>query len=434
LSDDTINGDLDLTEVQVRGIPIVITDSTLKGDVVASNVTFADTVDISGSIIDGNFDIGHAMFQRDALFNSITVNGDLQARLARSRQRFTLASAQVFGTTHLDGAVLDEGFNAEQAFFHGDAYFNSASISGDVLLSGASFEQQLVLVRVSAASGMDLRTAKFNSDVLFTEASISGTLNLSDTTFFPEPVQGDALADPRACTCFLKFLGASVGSLLMTDATIHRGEIWIKGARFAALTMDRDLVDDITGLNDQVGALQSIEDTARNNGDTGLANEASFDGDVLNHSDDSFFWKWMVWWPFGEQIGGYLVKPLRPARAMVALAVSAAALRIVAMAIDRRRAIKVSSAGGANFRWWFGTTASAVGEALSVAVNPKPPSGTLDIGKIEDIEKSDPKHVLGAVGLWAEWGAQKALNAVLVIALGNAIPGFKEVVDSILKR
>jgi hypothetical protein len=287
---------------------------------------------------------------------------------------------------------------------------------------------------VAAASGVDFRIATFNSDALFSEASISGTLNLSGASFFPEPAEGDALADPRACTCILKFEDASVGSLLMTDATLHRGAIGTTGARFQALTMARDLVNDIEGIEDQVGALQSIEDTARADGDTGLANEASFDGDVLKHSDDSFFWKWIFWWPFGEQIGGYLVKPLRPLRAMLILAGLAALLRIVTKVIDRRRAIKSSSAEKANFRWWFGATASAVGQALGIAVNPKPPSGALGIEKIEDIEKSDPQHVLGAVGLWAEWGAQKGLNAVLVIALGNAVPGFKEVVDSILKR
>lgn len=421
--------------MQIRGIPIVITDSMVNGNVTASYVTFADTVDLSGSKISGDLKIDHATFQRDALFNNMTLDGMVQARSARFRQTFTLAGAEISGETHLEDAVLDEGMNAEQALFRDDANFSGASFSGDALLSSATFEQALTFVRVAEASGADFRIATFNSDALFSEASISGTLNLSGASFFPNPACAPVPNDPRP-RCVLKFDDATIGSLRMTDATLDssRGMIRISDSKFQALTMDRDLVNDISGTDDQVGALQSIEDTARADGDTSLANSASFDGRVLEHSDDSFFWKWVVWWPFGEQIGGYLVKPLRPLRAMLILASLAALLRIVAMAIDRRNAIKLSSAKKANFRWWFGTTASAVGQALGVAVNPKPPSGALGIEKIEDIEKSDPQHVLGAAGLWAEWGAQKALNAVLVIALGNAVPGFKEVVDSILKR
>ncbi len=433
LSNDTIDGTLDFTEVQVRGIPIIITDSTVNGNVIAPNVTFADTFDLSGTRVKGDLNIDHATFQRDAVFSNSAVEGSFQAKSVRAHQAFNLASVEISGDTHLERAVLSEGLNAEQALFHGDSVFTGATFSAAVFVSRATFEQQLVFVRTSATSGADFRVATFNSDALFSEASIAGTLDLAGAKLFPEPRDDDALATPRACTCLLDFGDSSVGSLAMPDTNVFRGDIRIGNARLGALTMAKVLVDRIVGLDNQVAALNSMEDTARANGDTSLANETSFEGDVLKHSDDSFFWKWIIWWPFGEQIAGYLVKPLRPARAMLILAAAAALLRIGAMALERRR-VGRSPADKANFRWWFGIAASAVGRASSVAINPKPPSGTLNLEKIEDIEKSDPQHVLGAAGLWAEWGVQKALNAVLIISLGNAVPGFKEVIDSILKR
>ncbi len=409
LCDDvTVQGEIDIAALDTITGPVILTNSRIDNSFMAPFVTFEGPVDFSGTTFGGAVDVRGSLFQGDSRWADATVSADFNASGARFTRALDFGDARALSTASFQRATFEDVAFLERAEFNGEGHFERASFSTSAEFSRASFSTDAYFDDMTVAENADFSLGRFSGTAFFRRISVGGTLD-----FFEGEFTSDAILD-----------GVSAHALNLSSSRFGRS-LAMNGSALDSLRMDLDDIDRLPADQQRIDVLHQIEKTARDGGRTEVANDASFRRQTITNDQRKPVYRAVVY-VFGEQIAGYLVRPLRPVRAMLFVAAIGVIVRLETARRHDRRQRRSTSRGKRLLR---GSTAffQSLGAAVSVAIIPKPPKLSLEPDQHEDLATLVP-----AGARWAEYLAQKALNAVFVIAIGNTIPGAKDVIDSIL--
>jgi hypothetical protein len=421
----TLCGDLDLAGADVKGL-FECRGCSLSGRLLAAEAIFRSTVDLSGTRVARLVDMQGARFQRPAVFDigptgsptmfdgrvdcSLTTFRELaafgEARFARTATFnfarfggdavFDLASfaSASFSSAHFDGRASFAGLGAE---FTGKTTFASAAFARDAVFTQTEFDDHTAFDGARFANNGIFIGADFTS-VSFDDVRAAGSLDLTGVS-----------ADSAS------FTDTVADSVSLRDATFSRSGIVL----YRVGIRDIDLaVDDVTYVKGEPSVtLKLIEQSAKNRGDLAVANDAYFKERVLAsdrhdpvaHGLDLFFYRWAA---------GYLVRPWNPLLALLIVAVTVAAIRMVWRGFHRA----TPTAAGAKLSW-----TQRAGRHMVVGGNAMlDTAGTVLPGRA-DVADSDSLRLLHRV----ERFAYRALIVCAVIALANSNPSLRQVLDSL---
>jgi uncharacterized protein YjbI with pentapeptide repeats len=382
---------LDLTSLATIAQSFKCRSCRLERGLIASDVVFARTVDLSGSEIWGPVDLEGATFQGPVLFASapasvefrkpvdasLAVFGDLASfeqavfeshvdfGLARFRGDTSFAGATFkaasFGGAAFDGpVVLDRAtFEAaadftrasfastdfrrvhfelstaqtdfSEAVFRGDADFSLDVFSGGAKFNYAQFLQHAAFVgtEFDPGSNPDHMAASFDN------VSAAGDVDFSFATFTASglPDSTSPGERPPPIASFFKLVVAGTLSFSNANFRFPAGyTVAMDNLSAKSLVLDVDetpLVDDDPGAStNRQHVLELIESSSKEQNDLVTANDADYQLHVLRSRKYS--------WPlrvldlaFYRGIAGYFVRPLRPLLTLLALALLLSAVRIV---------------------------------------------------------------------------------------------------------
>ncbi|HEU5204272.1 MAG TPA: pentapeptide repeat-containing protein [Candidatus Limnocylindrales bacterium] len=495
----TIVGEVDLRPLEATARIFRCTRCTFEGAIEASNLTFERVVDLSGSRLEGGANFEGAVFRDAFLMRSI---GERAATVVEPAV-FTLAAFE--DRANFDGSQFDSEADFRVTQFVGDASFAGATVAGDARFDSATFEARAQFAGSSIGGDADFTTAtfadksdfrrvaiagdatfsgagfeavdftqsRFGGVLSFEEASIEGTCSFRAASF-----EGDVLFGGVALRGPTDFQAASArGEIDFTDtsatdrfdlrglSTTH--PIWLDRVTAPALEMDLDRLENITSVAVQIRVLAMIEAGARERGDIDLANDAAFRRSQLQTDRKAGVDRLVG--QAGETVGGYLVQPLVPARAMALLVVIGTLVRAgtrLVPAVSRRRfawdlaptPVVVEGEAGPMMGAANDTAADSLNAGDPAAKPAASPTAThnalLAVGKTaatvarafadtlraavrlrpQDIpeRRRDDLSAYGAALLaGAEWFAYKLLFALFLIGLANSNPTFKQLVEAV---
>jgi len=371
----TLRGDLDLGGVGRVRASFRCLDCRLEGDLLAEDVVFERTVNLSGSSIAGRVALEGATFQAPALFGSppgkpASFRGPIDFTLATfedlvSFQQGSFEAPANFTLARFRGdAVFAQAELAEGATFDSAVFFGRTRFDGSVFgnpgirlrrdrsaceLGGGTTDGRASFERSAFRAAADFRGISFQGDACFRGADFEGRADFSQSEFTKEAIFDQARFTQEATFRGAQFIGES-SQLEFTRATfanrtfftnIVAPRITIADALFEARTpplvvtdisaddfvMD---VDSIEAVRDQGNVrervLELIESSAKARGDLALANDAHYRLQVLRSQDYA--------WPlhaadlvFYRSVAGYLVRPVHPLVTLLALVLVVSGIR-----------------------------------------------------------------------------------------------------------
>jgi hypothetical protein len=460
-----IIGTVDLSSLHEVKQAIRCRDCQLDGDLIATDVTFAQSIDLEhvvisgrldarGAVLDGpmlsraggrvgrDVDLSFAHFSQSSAFDGLSFMGAVSFEGAQFD-----GSASFTGTTFADSANFDRtrfaegvdfggGINGGAAHAKGDATFRLADFGGPADFGQRIFDKNLSLNHARADKTVSLADTRVEgsltadggvlNDVDAKKLFVKGSASLFSTQMHNLSLNAATIG------CSLDLQSSTVtGRATLRDVSLQYiqqskstctepGQLLIDDFSAAQLSMDRRLVDNVVGDDAKHATLHNIETFERTSGSVSEANEAHFELlalDAKNKKGGAAFGDWIY-----RQIGGYLVRPLRPLRGLAVVIVLGAVLRWLAFNPFERREKKATPAGGVllrsartgvkfSGRFVVGILESLTA-ALSAAFRPKlqlDPIGT-------DPEAID--YGVGAAKL-VEFLATKALLFAFVLCLAN---------------
>ncbi|HAL25174.1 MAG TPA: hypothetical protein DCP25_00330 [Chloroflexi bacterium] len=371
-----VRGRLDLSTVDTVARVFECHACSFEGDVVASNVTFARTIDLSGSRFAGSVNFRGANFNAPALFRAVDAPGaDVFDRPQKCVQqplpacfegRVDFSLAVFHDLASLDGSMFrkpaefrdtrftDATFNStafvaaafDGAAFRGGALFNTAVLNGKASFSEADFRGHT-----------DFSLAHFNGGADFSGAQLAQGASFFAAQFKDAPRSGTAA----------RFQGATAGGDLNftfayfapagdRDVTANFAD-FVSGAALVLRDLDepehfrfrmdrlqvRDLRMDVNDIQKvdaetdenrtlyQTRAYTTLEASAKDRGDLAEANDAHYALQVLKSKHYSTVGR-MLDYVFYRGIAGYLVRPLRPLLVLLVLVTLLASIRAFAQA------------------------------------------------------------------------------------------------------
>ena len=349
---------------------------------------FKGVADFEGATFDGTFQLDGASFNREARF-----------------ARATFAGAS-FAKVRFDGGADFSG-----ADFEGPAVFDQSAAAGVVRFDSATFSAAVGLSTVHLATA-DFTGAVFGAEqprgakpcqtaTVNLDQAIIGSLDLSRVAFgrssflFPQlaPASGAAEGLPPALGRIdaLRIAPGEVGRLCFS--LVDPAQV----ARMSARDRD-ELHSTMRAQNEAAYAL--VETAARRADDLTTANQAN----VLRLGlirDSRPAVARQLDWVFLWGIGGYLVRPLHPALAIVTLLLIGIATRLIA----GRRTRRTPSAWAAGLR-------KDVGSALSALWQVR-------LGKASTLR-------------WIEAAAYKLLLVLFLANLGNVSPPIRNLLEGLV--
>jgi hypothetical protein len=466
-TDLTVTGSIDLTALGTVDHPIRCHRCHLQGDLKIADVSFTRAIDFDGVLIDGNLDARGATFQAPVLARAEPsvpsgVTGTADFSLATFADAVTFDALSFGKSANFDGARFESSVSFEGAQFAADAQFERIEVDGFFVLSGPGAVQQETSLRDGVFHGtVDLEARQFVGGLNGSGADFIGRTNLSRATVGKTAdsaglvLDGASFADVDASGATfashasLQLAHASALNLNQTVAlaglslqgTQIDGPASFDGAQLqGALDLQKfaatQIVLDIGALGNVASGparrsiLSKIERTARDAGDIQLANDARFRLLQVDGRNSSFP-KREVDWVFYEQLGGYLVRPLRPLRALFVLILVGTAARYV---VDwrRERTGQVAVAGhdlaAMTSRVRVGHEVTGFLERFSRAViaslRPKPNIAS-PVG-----ETTVEPYVIAGLRL-CEYVASKLLIVVFFLSLGNYNATLRDVLGSV---
>jgi uncharacterized protein YjbI with pentapeptide repeats len=457
----TVTGDVDLRDLRRVDQLVRCIDCTIEGDLSAADVTFERVVDLDGLVVTGSLDLhgatadsslvlsravvhgpadlshvaigGQVVFDRaelrgPALFDGFRTAGATSFVDATFRERVTFTSCDVRGTTTFAGADL-----------HGEAAFTRCEFARPVSFREATFDEEAAFGDAIFASASDFTLsnfeagavvdrARFRGPASFRLASIGSTLSLQHTRAEQDldlqAVTGEGDLDLHSATVY--------GLLQLTDVILTgEGELDLERVAARGLLMDVESIDDVRGDTVRRVVLQRLEETAKQGNDLGVANEARYAllsrnggdlGGAMRILDQVFY----------RGAAGYLVRPSHPLMVLLVVLLLAGITRTTVdlgaqqrasrtLAGERsdgerrqRRRDQLREAGPAFVRG-FGAT-------LRLAFRRRP-GITVDQGST--------RSQVAAAGVMGEFLLCKTLFVLIVLAIGNSSPTFREVLDAL---
>jgi uncharacterized protein YjbI with pentapeptide repeats len=466
-SDLTVTGTVDLTSLGTVDHPIRCRRCHLQGDLRIADVTFTRAIDFDGVLIDGNIDARGATFQAPVLARAQPsapsgVAGSADFSLATFADAVTFDDLSFGRSANFDGARFESSVSFQGAQFGADAQFERVAVEGFFVLSGPGAVQQKTSLRDGVFHGtVDLEARTFLGGLNGSGADFTGRTNLSNATFGASGgsdglmLDGASFADVDAtgatfsshasvrlahatalnlnqisALAGLSLQGTQVDGPASFDGAQLQGALDLQKFAASQIVLDIGALGNVASGPARRSILAKIENTARDAGDIQLANDARF---RLLQVDgrNSAFPKREVDWVFYEQLGGYLVRPLRPLRALFVLILIGTAARYV---VDwhRERTGQLVVAGhdvaamGRRVRVGHEVTGflGRFSRAVIASLRPKP-NITSPVG-----ETTVEPYVIAGLRLF-EYVASKLLIVVFFLCLGNYNATLREVLGSV---
>jgi uncharacterized protein YjbI with pentapeptide repeats len=418
-----VNGDIDLSGTDVD-VPFVLTNSIVKGRLVGSFTIFKGTLDFTDSCFLGSegdtaaVDLHGAIFERDVTWPKTTFG-------ERSQQKANFAGVRFQGAVDIRGAHFLGPADFRSVTFAGKALFQQALFDGETQFDGAAFQKEAVFLGTvfgarasfaesSASESADFAGASFFDSAIFYRISVDGLLSLRNVAFGKQVIFEDAF----------------IGALEMRDNQYESGaELHMGGARTNSLEIDMEGVGRIHDDSEKCRILALVERTARANGNLTVANDASFRRQQIEDELRAPLWQ-VVNVIFRRWIAGYFVRPLHPFFSMVAFAILACLVRLGVGQFRQRlesiEAEKEEEEEKKTPEQWLAIVAAAVGASIGAVFSLR---SSISVGE-------DRQHLrawVAASGRWFEWFVQKGLTATFLIAVANASPRAKDIIDSVLR-
>jgi uncharacterized protein YjbI with pentapeptide repeats len=345
-----VDGRLDLagTEV-VRGV-FRCRECRFDGPLSAPDVTFARTVDLTGSTFVRAVDFRGTTFRGPALFRAAPVDGtgvsaaDPGARFLRGAD-FSLAvfddfasfkgadfrrTARFQDARFADATFVDTTF--ESALFDGASFrgaarfirsaFARAAMFGDVdfgdraNFSLSVFDGGAVFTGAHFAAGASFLAAGFAPSRTAEAARLQFVTSAGDLDF--TFAQFPAAGDPSSVLAVFSDLVCS-RSLVLRDVRFpDAGHLLMDRLQVRDLVMAIDAVALVDPPAEQRRVLETIEESAKARDDLATANDAHYRLRVIQ-SDDYGAMGHAMDYVFYRGVAGYFVRPLRPLLVLVAL-------------------------------------------------------------------------------------------------------------------
>lgn len=350
----------------------------IRGDTSFGNASFDDGGDFVGAMFFGAASFGNSEFRGTADFTEAGFNG----AAAFNTVRF-LAPADFIGASFGGGSK-------DMPSFYGTRFEAGARFAGGEFDHGASFDL------AEAPAEMDFEGRVFSGPASFSTVRFLGGVDLTHSSLV------GLVNFDQAVVTRLDLDGAALNgsTIVLPESKLQSGQF----GHIDELRLDPNDVDHIRAGNvaDNRGArehaLELVEKTARAGGDDNAAREAKVRRKTLERHDKSALGRafdWSICWG----IGGYLVRPLHPALALLAL------LLIVPLGRAVRRA------------WtdWRSTLTGFSGD-LQKSID--------GLWKLKISE-----------GSWFERGeaaVYKGLLAVLLLSIGNVSPTLHNLLGGVL--
>jgi uncharacterized protein YjbI with pentapeptide repeats len=363
----TVTGSTNLWKANVvRGV-FECHECRFLGPVVAPDVVFARTVDLSGATFERYVDFRGATFQAPALFRAVDENEADIRRPPKSgssklvpatfvrRADFSLAvfsDIASFGgakfqheATFSDARFSDCTFsNAtfgavvfDRASFRGAALFNAAKFEGGASFDQTDFQHHTDFASTKFRQGGDFSGAQFTNGASFLAAQFVAAPDTTNGALFQAATSsGDlnftfaAFTNSKGGTAAAVFTQlACSAALVLRDLTVPDNFLLaMNKLQVRDLRMDVDYVSKIEGRLDQITALGTIESSAKARDDLREANSAHYALQTLRSDDYNLFWRPLDY-VFYRGVAGYFVRPTRPLLALVVLVALVASLRLV---------------------------------------------------------------------------------------------------------
>lgn len=339
---------------------------TFKGPILAHDVTFDRTVDLSGSIFGKRVDFSGATFHAPALFRAIEPAGgsDLpdecvspsapgQPACFRGPASFGLAvfddfasfsgsqfvQPASFADVRFSDATFDQtGFGRGAAFdgaaFRTHANFNGAMFDGTASFGGTDFRGLTDFSGATFGAGGDFTAAQFAVGASFLASEFDATPDEDQAARFQSVTAGGDLNFTFALFTAPKNVDVSAnfaelvsgGSLVFRPARVpERFALSMGKLQVRDLNMDVGFVSSVNDPDpsqrerDQRAVLSTIENSAKARGDLSEANDAHYAFQKLKSRHYWALWRALDY-VFYRGVAGYLVRPLRPLLVLLALA------------------------------------------------------------------------------------------------------------------
>ena len=381
----TVTDPIDLTDLATVEHSIRCHDCRLMGGLRIADVTFTRVIDFDNVLIDGDIDARGATFEGPVLARgdrsaTSTVTGAADFSLATFQDAATFDAITFSGVARFDGARFDSSLSFEGTQFGGDASFErievdgffvlagpvatgsakvpSGAVAGHTVMTDALFHGPADLSARSFLGGLDGRGATFLARASLAKATVgpAGTepgldldgasfteLDASGATFLARASVQLARAtslnlNQATALAGLTLQGTEVVGSASFDGTQLQGQLILDKFSAAEMVLDIDALSLVESQSSRRAILGTIERTARATGEIPLANSARFRLLQIDGARSAFPARELDW-VFYEQLAGYLVRPLRPLRALFILIALGTAARYVVDAWRRKRSI-----------------------------------------------------------------------------------------------
>ncbi|MBW3590885.1 MAG: pentapeptide repeat-containing protein [Actinobacteria bacterium] len=446
LADLTVEGDLDLRSLRQVVRPFRCQRCRFTGAVVATDLIFERIVDVRGSVFEGPTDLSAAIFEDRAGFEDSQFEGPATFGLTRF-----LAGASFAGSEFGEAAVF------ERAQFGDDAVFSNANFASGADFEAARFNETAEFAGAGFAADGNFAAADFTERASFVRADFAGTANFRGATMAAganlgvNEFAGDLMLAGVTAGGSIEFPGAvlyedgffvnlsSTGTLVLEEMLLHPdAELLMDRIGADGLTMDVERqIDFVQGTLVKERVLELVERTGRESGDLALANRARFQlmdlqgerKEGLDRAVDRLVFR---------DVGGYLVRPLNPIRALLLLILTGGLIRSarsLGESVRGWRQAGMLRRGSASPRQLLhrvllmlekatARVLAGIAATMKVAVKPK-----ADHIKLGDPERTREYLKVGV--LWCEFLVYKLVFAAIVLTLGNSNPTIRQLLDAV---
>jgi len=431
---------------------------------------FKGVIDLSGATLEGALLLTGARLEAPFLLDETPagrseIHERTDLRLVRFSDFASLDGARLLGPIDVTSAQFADGVSFSETEFLSEAVFDRVQFGSMTSFAGASTEG-LTMERATFAGPAVFRQHTFGADAVFTGATFQGPANFTLAEF-----EGQALFDSASFERGASFRLASASSASFRSAEargplILDGAVFIDGASLAGLTaldllslrllrtlekdgleldqlsaatllLDVPTVDQVRGVGVQQEVLSLLEKSAEATGNLPLANDARFRRLTLQASRSGpayqVFDRIVL-----REIGGYLVRPSYPLRALMFLLLLGAIVRALPTWWRNTRT------------WWRNTSLPLLGvarRAANRAPRPAPTSGSnfrvfvrgiwasanQAVAKRPRIESQTEEVPSGrTVAVGSEFLAHKVLIVSFLLSLGNSNPTVRQIIDAVV--
>jgi hypothetical protein len=443
-------------------------------------VAFSDAANFAMARFDDAASFADTGFRDIAMFRRTTFAGEVRFGSRPGANPIPSCAGARLG-------VFEHDADFTRAVFESNADFSWRRLYGIGEFSGATFAEHADFGSVEFARDADFAGATFGS-VSIRLSKVGGTANFSYSVIGETATFDHAWLDgPLNMEGMVSQGTVSIRSVEMEGRSPH--DISFNDSSIETLLMDIELIQWVPGWIEQSRILTLIEDSAKKRGDLSVANDARYARLKLeNEQRDADLWSGFSlkpWeWIHGEGlhrtadtigyriIGGYLVKPGNPLVAFIALLIIGGAIRsIYSFSPELRR----------HSRTFFGRLGRGIRDSTEartrnhltprshrVARRTQRSSRRLEPGirrnavagarsfsksvwrslaalthnvgvSLRNAIRKTPADLDGrsdgyVIAVWLESLAGKVLLALSVIAIANASPTLRQIIDTVTQR